>query len=263
MLDTNTRERIINLVHKQPCTVQEIAHALEKNWRTAESYVDRIALETGLIGTRTFRGGTRGALKIVYWRALDAGRGSAYQERLLARVLAGRRKEDFSPMDIYQFAAQKKATRVQGKAPVVDLSALRVGEELLILSGNLSWFDSAIEKELERLAARRVSTRILCRVDLTSSRSVARLLRLNDRAGWDAVAIRHCEQPLRGVIVDEKIAVLREAFSTATHPEVKKAFSIVYTIPDEHWAAWLRQVFWKLWESSVDARVRLDALESM
>jgi hypothetical protein len=61
MLDRQLIKRIEDFVRTRPRTVDEIAKLLGKNWRTAASYVDRIAQEQGTIATHTFRGGTRGA----------------------------------------------------------------------------------------------------------------------------------------------------------------------------------------------------------
>ncbi|MBI4141804.1 hypothetical protein HY484_02695, partial [Candidatus Woesearchaeota archaeon] len=102
MLTKETTDKILDFVRQKPRTVQEIRHLLQKNWRTADRYVDTISQETGLISTRTFREGSRGALKIVFWNSIDTAKGSAYQERLLQRILHGKHKEDFSPFDIYQ-----------------------------------------------------------------------------------------------------------------------------------------------------------------
>ena len=73
MLDTKTIKKINDFVYTKPRTIQEIAHLIRKNWRTANNYVDKIAKESGAISVRTFRGGTRGALKIVYWSRAGLG----------------------------------------------------------------------------------------------------------------------------------------------------------------------------------------------
>lgn len=65
MLDARARKRISDFVYQKPRTVQEIAQFLRVNWRTADRYVEKIAWEEGTLATRTFREGTRGALKVV------------------------------------------------------------------------------------------------------------------------------------------------------------------------------------------------------
>src|SRR3989344_1562616 len=102
-LQKESKDTILQAIQQKPRTVQEIAQVIAKNWRTADRYVEIIAEETGLIATSVFREGSRGSLKVVYWNALEKAKGSAYQERLLQKIVQGRRKEDFSPLDIYKF----------------------------------------------------------------------------------------------------------------------------------------------------------------
>ena len=106
MLNAQFTRKIIDLVSQKPRTVQEIAHTIQKNWRTADSYVDRISRETGTIATRVFRGGTRGALKIVYYNAPHAVRGSSVQEHLFQKIRSTKDKTLFTPMDIYHLAQE-------------------------------------------------------------------------------------------------------------------------------------------------------------
>ena len=49
-----------------------------KNWRTADRYVDEIEKSFGTLSTRVFRGGTRGALKIVFWSSVEKIRGTVF-----------------------------------------------------------------------------------------------------------------------------------------------------------------------------------------
>src|SRR3989344_4027026 len=103
VMQKEIKDSILSLIQQKPRTIQEIAENIGKNWRTADRYVELIAQESGLIATRIFREGSRGALKVVYWNALEKTKGSAYQERLMQKIVQGLRKEDFSPLDIYQF----------------------------------------------------------------------------------------------------------------------------------------------------------------
>ena len=88
MLDKKTIKKINDFVFSKPRTIQEIAELIGKNWRTADSYVNKIA-EEGTIAVRTFRGGTKGALKIVYWN-INPVQISSFQERLMKQIEAGR-----------------------------------------------------------------------------------------------------------------------------------------------------------------------------
>jgi hypothetical protein len=41
MLDNKTIKKINDFVYQKPRTIQEIALLIRKNWRTANSYIDR------------------------------------------------------------------------------------------------------------------------------------------------------------------------------------------------------------------------------
>ena len=57
---------------------------------------------------------------------------------------------------------------------------------------------------------KRVNVKILCRVDIASIKNIKRILEINNLSGFDAIEIKHIEQPLRGIVIDDKIARLRE-----------------------------------------------------
>ena len=95
MLESAMVKQVVGFVQAKPRTIQEIAHLLQKNWRTADRYVEQIATEQGSIATRIFREGTRGALKLVYYVNSERIASTEFQERLLQRILAGTKKFDF------------------------------------------------------------------------------------------------------------------------------------------------------------------------
>ena len=92
LMEKEIVEKINDFVREKPRTIQEIAELIGKSWRTADRYVKEIEEKEGTIGTRTFREGTRGALKVVYWKNLESMGGSAYQELLLKRIELGKDK---------------------------------------------------------------------------------------------------------------------------------------------------------------------------
>ncbi|GIU69952.1 MAG: hypothetical protein KatS3mg002_1188 [Candidatus Woesearchaeota archaeon] len=147
MLDTQTTKKIIDFVYIKPRSIQEIAQHIQKNWRTADAYVDKIIKEQGLLATRVFREGTRGALKIVFWNNIEKIHSSEFQERLFKRIENAKRKNDFSPFDIYQYVSEDKRYAFLEEqtedtiTPKQNLvGALRSAErQLMIFSGNLSW----------------------------------------------------------------------------------------------------------------------------
>lgn len=108
VLDTKTIKIINDFAYQKPRTIQEIALLLKKNWRTADTYVETIAKQQGTISTKTFRKGTRGALKIIFWNNIERIHSSSLQERLLKQIEAGRQKIDFSPSEIYQYIDEGK-----------------------------------------------------------------------------------------------------------------------------------------------------------
>ena len=147
MLDAKTEKRLLSFVKEKPRTVQESAQLLKKNWRTAEAYLQKIAAETGQIAFRTFREGTRGALKIAYWNSIGEVNATGAQELLFKRLEVGRKKEDFSAFDIYQYVDKDKRTAffeeqeeelINVKQDLVG-SLLSAQQQVLIFSGNLSW----------------------------------------------------------------------------------------------------------------------------
>ena len=264
MLDKTIVTKIVDAVRSQPKTIQELSQQLGKNWRTADRYVEQISLETGLIKTKIFRAGTRGALKIVYWNALEPGRGSAYQERLLQHILHHTRKEDFSPFDIYQFVSPKARDVSLSKKEITHYEALEQStQSLLFFSGNLSLLQKKEVDILEQLAKKRIPIRILTRVDIVSRKKVSSLLELNTRLGWDAFQIRHCEQPIRAFLIDEQKAILKETLSPEQHRELQEKVYMYYTLKDMEWVSWLAKVFWQLWNQSIDAQTRLGALQEI
>ncbi|HLD40013.1 MAG TPA: hypothetical protein VJB13_02635 [Candidatus Nanoarchaeia archaeon] len=272
VMQKEIKDSILSLIQQKPRTIQEIAENIGKNWRTADRYVELIAQESGLIATRIFREGSRGALKVVYWNALEKTKGSAYQERLMQKIVQGLRKEDFSPLDIYQFvdSSNRKAfieTVEFSKQQQIRFDYLlsQAKEQILFFSGNLSWVELGpnIRKVLEDLAKRKIRIKILTRIDITSQKNTEEMLSLNQRIGWDMVEIRHCEQPLRATIVDDKFVSIKEVMSPLYCRELKEKTFIFYLIQDGEWIQWMQKVFWNLWGQSINAGERLKALESI
>lgn len=266
------KENILRIIQQKPRTIQEIAETIGKNWRTADRYVEIISQETGLIAIRIFREGSRGALKVVYWNSLERAKGSAYQERLLQKIMQGKRKEDFSPLDIYQFVEpdNRKAfietTEFSQQQQIrFDYLLSQAQQQILFFSGNLSWVELGpnMQRVLEELAKRKIRIKVLTRVDITSQKNTEEMLSLNQRVGWDAVEIRHCEQPLRAIIVDDGFVSIKEVMSPLYCRELKEKKFLFYLIQDTEWIQWLQKVFWNLWGQSIDAKERIAALDSV
>jgi len=96
MVSFSIIEKIEKFVSEKPRSMQEIAVHLGKNWRTAERYVEVIIKERGTLLSRTFREGTRGALRIVYIRQPSSYSYSVFQEEFDKKIMIGNFPEEFS-----------------------------------------------------------------------------------------------------------------------------------------------------------------------
>ncbi len=268
MLDTAIIKKINEFVYLQPRTIQEISLLLKINWRTADRYVDRISEEQGTITTKTFRGGTKGALKIAYWCNIEKIHSTTFQEKLYKKIEAGRVKTDFSPFDIYQYVDEKKrsAKAFYGLNKEAPAELRTAKEEFLCFSGNLSWLNSGTAlEEVKEMLKRNVQIKILTRIDVASISNIKKMLELESKMGKKLVDIRHCEQPLRGFISDGKIARLTEKKDPAIYKagELKKEVTLKYEIRDEEWVQWLQKVFYNLFRVSVDCEKRMKDMKQI
>ena len=82
MLSSEIVKKIEDFVSQKPRSIQEIATHIKKNWRTVDRYINEIKENYGTIDTRTFREGTRGALKLVYWASIENVSSSSIQKAL-------------------------------------------------------------------------------------------------------------------------------------------------------------------------------------
>jgi hypothetical protein len=278
MLDKKIIKKINDFVFSKPRTIQEIAELIGRNWRTADSYVEKIASEEGTIAVRTFRGGTKGALKIVFWN-LNPIKKSSFQERLMKQIEAGRSKNDFSPADIYQHidAKKKKAwilpgSKYETKENFEDYKNLlmKAESQILFFSGNLSFCNLGYKNKkiadvIEFLAEKGVNMKILTRVEVPGIETIKDVLALNEKIGRDIIEVRHCFQPLRLTIVDSKIASLKEVKvpERFAKGELKEKINILYRVYDEEWIEWMQKVFWNLWRTSISAEKRIKEMEKI
>jgi|SRR3989344_5667734 len=275
MLDKAIIKQIEDLVYLKPRSIQEIAKHINKNWRTADRYIEDIEKEFGTISSRTFREGTRGALKIAYWASIEKAQSNIFQNKLEKEIELFKRKEDFSSFDIYQHIEDKNKsislskTDDESEAELVNLKDFisKTKNQLLIFSGNLSFVNLKtkeldIFKTIEDLVKSKVSIKIVCRVDYISYKTIERILSLNYKYGGEYIQIHHSEQPVRGMIRDNKEIRLKEIKEpTGKIDELNKKVYIYYKINDSEWASWLSKVFWKNFSNSIDAKKRMEDLE--
>ncbi len=277
MLTNEKIRQIEEYVYQKPRSIQEIAEFLKKNWRTADRYVRDIIDNVGSLSTKTFREGTRGALKIVYWTSIEKRSSSIFQEDLEKQILQAKRKEDFSAFDIFQHIADKNkqvSIEEESSEEATDLKELvevikQTKKELISLSGNLSYINLKnkscnIFNELDTLVKNGVRIKALCRIDVAGKDNIEKLLSLNFRHGKDLVEIRHHEHPIRAFILDKKVIRIKEIKEpTGKINELNKKLFMFYTIHDKDWAEWMISVFLKIFNKSVGAEKRLQELNKL
>ncbi len=275
VLTPEIRKRINDFVYVKPRTIEEIAQHIKKNWRTANRYVDRIAEQEGIISTRTFREGTRGALKIVFWSNIDRIHSTSMQEKLFQRIETGRKKEDFSPFDIYQHIDENKKSAFMEQQEDEGATAINkdlpnlfktTEKQIMLFSGSLSWANlkqshfKTIDL-FEELAKRNIPIKVIANVDLASINNVKKFLAINDRLGKQLIEVRHREQPLRAVVIDDKFTRFKEIRDPSTSQK-KKTF-IFYGIYDREWIEWVQKVFWSLFTTAIPAEKRIKEIETI
>lgn len=274
MLDSQVISKIEEFVYSKPRSIQEIAEQIGKNWRTADRYVGEIEKNFGTISTRVFRGGTRGALKIVFWASVEKISPSIFQEKLEHEIFSCKRKEDFSAFDIFQHVPDKNRKIIikdKEEEGIEEFSNLLLGaqKQILFFSGNLSFINLTNRKKdmseiFEKLADKKTVMKVLCRVDLAGKENIEKVLSLNSRYGRNIIEIRHDVNPLRGTIIDGKFIRLKEVKEpTGKINELNKKAFIFYNISDKSWADWLSKIFWKKFSNSMDANKRLEHLKQI
>lgn len=278
MLNNKIIKKIEDFVYSKPRSIQEIAQHLNKNWRTIDRYVQQIKKEFGTIDTRTFREGTRGALKIVYWASINKISHSIFQEQLETEIFSGRSKYDFNPFDIFQHVKENKKTVWTGKGKneveVGRLEGFRdllleAKKQILFFSGNLSFINFKnnkvdIFKILEELVKKGINIKVVCRIDLVGKENIERLLSLNHKYGKEFIQIHHRVQPLRVTVVDDKLINMKEIKEpTGREKELDKKTFIFYTIKDKEWVEWMTKIFWKMYSNSIDSSKRIEELNKI
>ncbi|MFH1638647.1 MAG: hypothetical protein ABIB71_09540 [Candidatus Woesearchaeota archaeon] len=275
VLDKKTEKRILDFIRKKPRTVQEVALLIRKNWRTADSYLQKISQETGSIAFRIFRAGTRGALKIAYWNSLESMHSSQAQELLFKRLEVARKKEDFSPFDIYQYVDKNKRAAFfeEQEEEMLNVKQDLVGslmsaqQQVLIFSGNISWANLIQGRKklidvFRELAERNVSVKIVADVDMHCIDNAKKVNAINSSVGKDRIEVRHCEQPLRAFIVDDRVVKIKEIKDPKEASKRKRTY-IFYEIYDEEWVEWLKKVFWHFFASGIPLKKRVEDLKTV
>ncbi|MBU0666371.1 MAG: hypothetical protein ABIC91_05240 [Nanoarchaeota archaeon] len=278
VLDSKTTKQINDFIYLKPRTVAEVAAFIEKNWRTADRYLKKISEEEGSISLRTFREGSPGALKIAFWNNIEKIHSTSFQNKLFKQIEQGRSKKDFSPFDIYQYVDEKNRNAFleyrTDKTITVNQNLIgflrSATHEILHFSGNNSWINlSENNHELlavaEELAKNGIKIKIISRVEITGLENIRKLLAINERIGKEMIEIRHCYQPLRGFVIDNKEARFREEIDSKSYKdeEFKGEKAVFYEINDDEWVDWLRKIFFNLYRTSISAVKRIEDMKTI
>jgi hypothetical protein len=268
---------VIEFVKKEPRTVQDISKLIKRSWVTTDTYLQQIKERTGLIDIKTFRKGTQAALKIVFYSAAENVPSDEIREHLFHKIRFGRRKEDFDFMEIFQFIDESKKKSfieeydVESKSEEQNIASLfqQCTSQLYVFSGNLSFINMTeknvkIMNMIEDMLKRKVLIKILCRVNVASMSNIQKIQEFMIKYP-KLIEIHHSYQPLRGFIIDDKIARFKdeEYLSLYKKGELRKNARIFYEFYDSEWIGWLIKVFWALFRSSLDFNKRLKEIETI
>lgn len=278
MLDKGKEELIYELVREQPRTVQEVAQALEVSWLTAERYIKKLSEEEGMIATKTFRGGTKGALKIVFWNLLETST-TSIQHRLEEQLLTGRFKQDWSATELYyQVEQKKKKARMISRKDYEKIHTgdhyrkllLEAEEQILFFSGNLSYInlttkEGTIYDTIVELAHKGVKMKFLTRINILESKLIEKLEAINTKVGKNMVEVRHAFQPARVTIIDDKIISIKEIYdhNMFGEQELLEEVVVFYEIYDSSWTKWIARVFWKQFQTAISSKHFLEELKTI
>lgn len=264
--------KVKSLVVERPHTTQEIASHLGVSYRTVNRYVDELIKLIPNIRVHTFRGGVRGGLKVVFWKSTEPVYESKPKQEILKKLMSHADKYEFSPFDVYQYVdpehreafwvGKKELYTSRGNEDINQL-LLQTKQEYLSFSGNFSWVRTKEKKRrvidtLKQLVKKKVSVRMLGRIDFQSAENVELLYEINRSLGFNAIDIRHIHQPLRGAIMDDHTLRLVEYISKKPPQKV-----IFYKITDREWVNFFRDVFWQYYERSIPAKKRFEDIRSV
>ncbi len=258
-------DRVIDFIRKEPRTVQDVALFIGRSWVTSDSYLEQIRTETGLIGIKTFRKGTQGAIKVAYYSHPDSLPQDELRSNILRQIQLGKRKHDFDFMELFQFVPDsgKRSFADQNSSALLKRCLSSAESSVMIFSGNLSFLsDDRLLEEMGLLLKRKVKVRILIRVNMASLGNIGLLTPLLQKY-HGLIEVRHRYHPLRGIIIDDRLAVFRSEESKDFYKEneLDRDSLIFYEIYDREWIDFLQKVFWNLFRPSISMAERVKELE--
>ena len=279
MLDAQTTEKIKALVYQRPRNINELALILNKNWRTVNRYIEEIMLRSGSIKTLTFREGTRGALKIVYWNNTEKIYSSDVQEQLFKQIEAGIEKSDFSPFEIYQYidadqrqAYYEKITNEKDYSYRIETLAphfVSTEKEICIFAGNLAFINLVYKKRtlleyMKEVVKKKILIKVITNINLVDMDNIEAILSLNAGLKEPLVELRHAITPLRAYIFDNRILKMGEiAKSQGKKGQMQEVVAIYYEVRDQEWIDWMQKVFWKKFQNAIPSNLRLESVKSI
>lgn len=276
-LNNKLETQIINFVRDEPRTIQEISKKIGKSWVTTDSYVNQIETKTGLIKVKVFRKDTKGAIKLVYFSTANTFSSDLIKEELYKSIKHSKWKENFDFMDIYQFVSEKSKhsfiEKAEDKNKSYNQNIMKLFNQadktIYVFSGNLSFVNIKEGKKsmtdiLEDCLKRKVFVKILTRINLASITNINQIKHLIQKYP-NQIEIKHKYQPLRGFVIDNKIARFKDEQSLSRYKEgeLDNNLRIFYEIYDKEWVEWIQNVFWNLSKMSIDYNVRLKELLSI
>lgn len=277
MLQQSDIKKILDFVKKEPRTVQDVSKLIKRSWVTTDTYLQRMKNDTGLIDIKTFRKGSQAALKIVFYNYTDTLITDDVKEMIYDQIKSARTKKDFDFMNIFQYVQSNKKKAFIEEYDDEDISKnqkiisffRQAKQSVQIFSGNLSFINIKEDKIsmislLEELVKRKITVKILCRVNIASISNINKLSKLLTNYS-DFIEIRHCYQPLRGFIIDDSITRFKdeEYLQIYKKGELNKNTRIFYEIYDKEWILWLQKVFWNLFRVSLDYKIRLKEIKEL
>lgn len=270
-------KKITEFVKKEPKTIQEISKLIKRSWLTTDSYVKQIKERTGSINIKIFRGGTKGALKIAYYNSSDSLMTDELKDSLYHIIRSGISKYDFDFMEIFQHIPDKKKKvyleeyKEDSEADTTRMVMFlrQAQSQVCFFTGNLSFINLKYKKKeiidiLEELLERKVRLKIISRINLATLSNITKISKLVNKYP-ELIEIKHKYHPLRGFVVDEKIARFKseEKADTYQKGELHKNTRILYEIYDLDWVEWMQKLFWNLFRTSLDYKIRIKELKNI
>jgi len=138
----------------------------------------------------------------------------------------------------------------------------------LFFSGSLSWANlkqqnKELTKVFQEITERDVSLKFLANIDLTSLANAQKINAINTIIGKERIEIRHCEQPLRAFIVDDKVVKMKEIKSLTEPSKKGKNTYLFYEIYDEDWVLWMQKIFWNFFRIAIPLQKRMKDLKTI